>query len=70
MSPRQQELVGAISQYVARHGYQPTQAELAVTLGVSRSRVEQLVSALERKGVVYRKSGHARTLRVLTTACP
>jgi len=68
MSPRQQELVQAISEYVTRHGFQPTQAELAATLKVSRSRVEQMVSALERKGIVHRKSGHARTLRVMSPA--
>lgn len=68
MSPRQKELVAAISQHIHTHGYSPTQSELAVTLRVSRTRVEHIVSALERKGVIDRRPGLPRTLRVLASA--
>lgn len=68
MSPRQEELVRAIKEYRVAHGCQPTQAELAVTLGVSRTRVDHIVAALERRGVVNRFPGKARTIHVLEPA--
>ena len=68
MSPRQEELVRAIKEYRAANGCQPTQAELAVTLGVSRTRVDHIVAALERRGVVHRFPGKARTIHVLEPA--
>jgi len=68
MSPRQQELVEAINQHINTHGYSPTQSELAETLRVSRTRVEHIVSALERKGLIDRRPGLPRTLRVLASA--
>jgi DNA-binding MarR family transcriptional regulator len=68
MSPRQKELVDAITQYRATHGVLATQTELAAKLGVSRTRITHIVSALERKGIVGRRPGSARTLHVLASA--
>lgn len=68
MSPRQQQLVNAINEYRVANGCCPTQSELAVTLCVSRSRIEHMVCALERRGVVHRLPKKARTLHVLASA--
>jgi SOS-response transcriptional repressor LexA len=65
MTQRQKELVEAISRYRATNRHCPTQAELADVLGVSRTRVDHLISALEKKGVVRRLPGKSRTLHVV-----
>jgi len=68
MTVRQQSLLAAISQFRAEHGVSPTQTELAQLLHVSRTRVEHIVSACERKGLIARLPGKQRTLRVLASA--
>lgn len=65
MTQRQQQLVEAITKFRATNRHCPTQAELAVVLRVSRTRVDHLISALERKGVVRRLPGKSRTLHVV-----
>jgi len=67
MTARQQSLIDAISLFRKQHGIAPTQTELAQLLKVSRTRVEHIVSACERKGLIARLPGKQRTLHVLAS---
>ena len=65
MTKRQEELVDALREFVAVNRHAPTQAELAAVLGVSRTRVEHIICALEKRGVVRRFPRQSRTLHIV-----
>ena len=66
LSPRQKDVVRLISQLTDEHGYPPTLAELAKSLGLkNRMTVHQHVAALKKKGIVRWEPGLNRSLRLV-----
>lgn len=62
---RQEEVLGAIEQHTAQHGYPPTLREIGLRVGIrSTNGVEEHLRALERKGWLTREAGKARALKV------
>jgi repressor LexA len=66
LSPRQQQILQQISEFILRQGRPPTRADLARALGLrNRQGIDQHLRALERKGYLQLEPGIARGLRVL-----
>jgi repressor LexA len=74
LSPRQQQILRLISQFIARHGLPPTRADLAQALRLrNRQGIDQHLRAIERKGYLRLEPGIARGIRLLpdvATAIP
>lgn len=69
LPPRQKEVVRLIVSMTEQHGYPPTLAELAKTMGLrNRMTVHQHVAALKKKGIVKWEPGLNRSLRVVDGA--
>lgn len=68
MSPRQKDLVSTIQRMTSEQGYPPTLAELAKSMNVSRTRIDQLARECERKGALAWEPGKARTWKVLQSS--
>ena len=69
LSPRQQQILRLISQFMTRHGLPPTRADLARALRLrNRQGIDQHLRALERKGYLRLEPGIARGIRLLPTA--
>ena len=54
-----------IHAYTALHGVPPAESEIASALCVSPPSVNQKVKALEKKGLILRQPGQARSLKIL-----
>jgi repressor LexA len=68
LSPRQQQILRLISQFMRRHGLPPTRADLARALRLrNRQGIDQHLRALERKGYLRLEPGIARGIRLLAT---
>lgn len=66
LTPRQQQILDLIREFVADTGYPPTRSEIARTLGFrSANAAEQHLRALARKGVVSLQAGTSRGIRLL-----
>ncbi|MBX9723780.1 MAG: transcriptional repressor LexA [Candidatus Obscuribacterales bacterium] len=66
LPPRQKEVVRLIVELTEEHGYPPTLAELAKSMGLrNRMTVHQHVAALKKKGIVKWEPGLNRSLRVI-----
>lgn len=63
-TPRQLELLKAISNFRVRQCYSPTMAELAGRLGISRSTIFEHIAKLQRKGLLSTFPGKARSLQI------
>lgn len=50
----QLEVLGLIHGYIKKHGYPPTIAEMAYSLGVTHNAISDRLNALRRKGCVHR----------------
>ncbi len=69
LSPRQQQILRLISQFMARHGLPPTRADLARALRLrNRQGIDQHLRAIERKGYLQLEPGIARGIRLLHSA--
>jgi repressor LexA len=67
LSPRQQQILRLISQFMTRHGLPPTRADLAQALHLrNRQGIDQHLRALEHKGYLRLEPGIARGIRLLT----
>jgi repressor LexA len=67
LSPRQQQILRLISQFITRHGLPPTRADLARALQLrNRQGIDQHLRALEHKGYLRLEPGIARGIRLLT----
>src|SRR5437868_835206 len=71
-TPRQGQYLAYIHTYTRLHRQPPAEAEIAAFFGVSPPSVHQMVVTLERRGLIARTPGQARSLRVLLppTAIP
>jgi repressor LexA len=64
-SPRQQQILELIGQFIARAGLPPTRADLARALQLrNRAGLDQHLRALERKGYLQLEPGIARGIRL------
>src|ERR1700686_1834666 len=69
LSPRQQQVLRLISQFMTRHGLPPTRADLARALRLrNRQGIDQHLRAIERKGYLRLEPGIARGIRLLHSA--
>jgi len=67
LSPRQQQILRLISQFITRHGLPPTRADLAQALRLrNRQGIDQHLRALEHKGYLRLEPGIARGIRLLS----
>lgn len=64
-TPTQGRYLAYIHCYTQLHGIPPAESEIAAALCVSPPSVNQMVKALERKELISRQPGRARSLRVL-----
>jgi hypothetical protein len=64
-TPTQGRYLAFIHAYTARHGYPPSEAEIAAALLISPPAVNQMVMMLEKKGLISRRPGTPRSIRVL-----
>jgi repressor LexA len=66
LSPRQQQILQRIADFIAQHSRPPTRADLARVMGLrNRQGIDQHLRALERKGYLELEPGIARGLRLL-----
>lgn len=65
LTPRQQEILSLIRQFVEETGYPPTRSEIAEALGFrSANAAEQHLRALARKGAIELQTGTSRGIRL------
>src|SRR5579872_6528557 len=64
-TPTQGRYLAFIHAYTNLHGYPPAESEIAAAMCVSPPSVNQMVKMLERKGLIQRQPGQARSLQVL-----
>lgn len=66
LSPRQQQILRLIGQFITRRGLPPTRADLARALRLrNRQGIDQHLRAIERKGYLQLEPGIARGIRLL-----
>lgn len=68
VTPRQLEVLAAISRFEGRQCYSPTIAELASELNVSRTTVFEHIAALREKKLLTASKGRARSLKLTAKA--
>ena len=61
ITTRQQEVLTALTNYRAEHGYSPSLDDMASILDINRATVDQHLHAMKRKGLVTHKPGASRT---------
>lgn len=64
-TPTQGRYLAFIHQYTALHGCPPAESEIATAMCVSPPSVNQMVKMLEKKGLILRQPGRARSIRIL-----
>jgi hypothetical protein len=64
-TPTQGRYLAFIHAYTSLHGYPPAESEIAAAMCVSPPSVNQMVKALEKKGLILRHLGQARSLQIL-----
>lgn len=68
-SPRQQQILELIEQFLRQQGRPPTRGEIAAALGLrNRQGIDQQLRALERKQLIALEPKLARGIRLLTAA--
>jgi repressor LexA len=70
-SPRQQQILELIAQFLGQQGRPPTRADLAAALGLrNRQGIDQHLRALATKQLIALEPGIARGIRLLPQAAP
>lgn len=64
LTPRQQETLDWVKEFIREHGMPPTVREIGAAFGIKSSSVFDLLAALERKGYLRRGNLGARSLIV------
>ena len=67
-TPTQGRYLAFIHAYINFHGYPPAESEIRAAMGVSPPSVHQMVKMLEKKGLILREPGQARSLRLVIPA--
>ena len=63
-TPTQGRYLAFIRAYTNLHGYPPAESEIAAAICVSPPSVNQMVKALEKKGLIQRQPGQPRSIQV------
>jgi hypothetical protein len=63
-TPTQGRYLAYIHAYTNLHGYAPAESEIATAMCVSPPSVNQMVKALEKKGLIQRQPGQPRSIQV------
>ena len=69
LTPRQIQVLRLVASFCDRQCYSPTIAELASTMGISRSTVFEHIAELQRKGLISTCQGRARSLKLTCQGC-
>jgi len=64
-TPTQGRYLAFIHAYIGLHGYPPAESDIAAAMCVSPPSVNQMVKMLEKKGLILRHPGQARSLQIL-----
>jgi len=64
-TPRQGQYLAFIHHYTKIHRRAPAESDLEGYFGVAYSSIHQMVLRLEKKGLIARTPGEARSIRVL-----
>jgi hypothetical protein len=64
-TPTQGRYLAFIHAYITRHGYPPSETDIGRAMCVSPPSVNQMVKMLEKKGLILRHPGQARSLQIL-----
>jgi repressor LexA len=68
LTPRQQQILDFLKDWIAEHGMPPTRAEMCASLGFrSPNAAEEHLRALERKGAIEMLAGSSRGIRILNS---
>jgi Plasmid pRiA4b ORF-3-like protein/LexA DNA binding domain len=67
-TPTQGRYLAFIDAFARLHGYPPAESEIAAAICVSPPSVNQMVRMLEKKGLILRQPGQARSIQVLVPA--
>lgn len=62
---REQEMLEHLSVFREVYGYSPSYKQLALLMGVSKSRVAQIIESLIIKKLVTKDGNKARTLQIV-----
>lgn len=63
---RQEQILGFLRQFIKANGHAPTLQQIAQALGVSSlATVHEHLATLERKGLIKRGNGHARSMELV-----
>ncbi|MEJ2691341.1 MAG: transcriptional repressor LexA [Deltaproteobacteria bacterium] len=68
LSPRQQQLLDYLRDFIGNHGDAPSLRRAAADLDISHAAVAQLLIALEKKGHIKRQDRYSRTIHLLNRA--
>lgn len=67
LTPRQQEILDFLREWIAEHGMPPTRLEICASLGFrSPNAAEEHLRTLERKGAIEVVPGSSRGIRILS----
>lgn len=67
LTPRQQEILVFLKDWIAEHSMPPTRAEMCAALGFrSPNAAEEHLRALERKGAIEMMAGSSRGIRIMS----
>ncbi len=67
-TPTQGKYLAFIHTYTERYGVPPSESEISGAMCVSPPSVNQMVKMLEKKGLILRQPGQARSIRILVPA--
>lgn len=63
-TPRQGQYLAFIHLYTRLHGRPPAEAEIQAHFGTTPPSIHQMVVGLERRGLIERVAGQARSIRL------
>ena len=65
LTPKQQRFFNYLEREIIRTGKAPSLRQSAVEMGVSHAAISQLITALEKKGILRRDGRYSRTIHLL-----
>ena len=65
LTPKQQQLLNYLERKIAGTGKTPSLRQSAAEMGVSHAAISQLITALEKKGILKRTGRYSRTIHLL-----
>jgi repressor LexA len=65
LTPKQQRLLNYLEHKIAGTGKTPSLRQSAAEIGVSHAAISQLITALEKKGILKRSGRYSRTIHLL-----